>query len=514
MFTNLPLELLQGITSHLNLHNRLKLRTVFKKQQEDVVVDLLGGAMKTLHVSLTDRSILHFEKITNADFFSKQIDTIAYLPYVLPHVIRDEDPEQWDGWEKIQERTFEDYRQSGCVKEAELTLKEVRRSYATYRDIREQHIAFPNYSHHALDSMLMASLEHGLSRLQNLRKLEVVSSIQTEGLNASSLVYNIPLSNYGFVLEDESALDKVDQVALARVRSEWWHDRLMPRTDVVLRAIKKASVQIRELRIGGTSFEELVDCSLAFFHGMTKYSSGAREILLQVTDLTIGVYDIDEGDGEGAGEEPVPQPKARDWRMIAECTTMLKRLTLVVSSERYTRDWDPLDSPKQPICYFLEVNNYRHLQSLHLNADHHCLASVDSGLLLDFLRDQNTSAVLREVKLSDIITLRLPKEGTLCENRAAQGAMLTDGIRSFLEGLSELTFDVFEMKIEHRDQEGQYTIDWSLGWGNDEPQVTWFEELASELNVRLSEDGWKDGKKGWNFGEAIAQAETNISAEG
>lgn len=51
VFTTLPLEMLQEIVACLDLHSRFKLRTVFKKQQEDIVVDIRGSALENLYVS-------------------------------------------------------------------------------------------------------------------------------------------------------------------------------------------------------------------------------------------------------------------------------------------------------------------------------------------------------------------------------------------------------------------------------------------------------------------------------
>ena len=494
-FTNLPLEMLQGIAAHLDLHNRLKLRTVFKKEQEDVVVDLLGGALKTLYVSLTEVSISHFESITSSKFFAKHIDTIVYLPYVLSYVVRDDSIV----YQEDVERHFDEYW-TGEHGQSDFNLSEARRSYAIYRDIYQQHRAYSSYRDPDIDDLLKVTLQAGLKRLRNLHSMVVLPVIRAEGLNASSVMYEEKFASRQSAKVQGNLLsqDKFNRAAVATVRDHFSYNfsyrRMVPYTDVIFRAMEEATVQLRVLSIGDFEDEQFMDTDLNYFGQVAMRSSGDRDALRHVEDLTVGVYDTEDGDGPG--------PRARNWKTIAHSVKMLQRLTMLVHEHRYVRDKDPdYAASRRLVDYFLEIRSYEHLRSLHLQGESQCLGFVDSRTLEDFVHHHSTSGVLCEVRLSDIVTVEFYGSSRLYGDRTAPKTLLIDGMRSFLEQVPEFTLDVFEMKVEYRNHETR--PNYSSGDLLDQvPQVTWFEELASELDVRLSDDGWKDGVKGWDFGQA------------
>ncbi|KXS93564.1 hypothetical protein AC579_710 [Pseudocercospora musae] len=77
-FTEMPLTLLQEIASHLPLLHKLKLRTVFKKQQEDVVVKCLGNGVRNLYVSPQLQQLDRFTTICKSPFFQQNVKQICF----------------------------------------------------------------------------------------------------------------------------------------------------------------------------------------------------------------------------------------------------------------------------------------------------------------------------------------------------------------------------------------------------------------------------------------------------
>ncbi|EME77431.1 uncharacterized protein MYCFIDRAFT_200698 [Pseudocercospora fijiensis CIRAD86] len=159
-FTELPLEMLQHIASYLGAWDELKLRTVFPKTKQQIMVGTLGELISTVYVSPTKTSLEHFCKIAAPSFFAEHIRKLVYIPRALDETIDDL-----------------------------LSVVEARKTCDEFNHIVSEHKTDHSAWSSTIDDFVLKFLRKGLARLQGLKVVVLANNIQDDGLNATALWY-------------------------------------------------------------------------------------------------------------------------------------------------------------------------------------------------------------------------------------------------------------------------------------------------------------------------------------
>lgn len=78
-FSDLPAELISAVASHLNLPDKIKLRTVLSKSHQSFVDDILKSDLKRVYVTPTTRSLRTYKKICNNAYFKRFIKEVCFV---------------------------------------------------------------------------------------------------------------------------------------------------------------------------------------------------------------------------------------------------------------------------------------------------------------------------------------------------------------------------------------------------------------------------------------------------
>lgn len=170
-FTALPLELLRETTKDLCLLDRLNLRSVFKKDQQTTIIDLIGSALKILYVAPTKNSLARFKRLCESEFFRHQIETVVFLNVQLQY------PEQSDVYDPSL-RDFSHFRNTWCRGQH---LHLARQTYDIYWNLIEEH--------EGETPTCKDIVEAGARKLTKLSSVALQMRIEEDGLNADALFY-------------------------------------------------------------------------------------------------------------------------------------------------------------------------------------------------------------------------------------------------------------------------------------------------------------------------------------
>ncbi|EME77342.1 uncharacterized protein MYCFIDRAFT_179917 [Pseudocercospora fijiensis CIRAD86] len=447
-FTALPLEMLRNIAGYLDLWNRLKLRTVFPKAQEEIVVDLIGDALKTVHVSPNSLSLANFDKITMTRFFRTRIENITYLPMVFC-------AKGYKGRRDNQIRSLEDFRK----RHPALSRSESQRSFEIYQDLVHE------YEDNDFDSLkqlqtaeketsLRKQLTKAMKRLPNLSSVSISTCAQAQGINGK-LVKELSL----WLREDPPDRQTSHNLMSAAFTSfgERWYMAFVFIILDVLHTIKPLS----NLAIGDSMKGQLIrdpKFQDAFEIGLLEQS------LAQVTRLTISC---------AHGYNRDRKVTAERWYAIAAHSKKLQELTVYAddSDDDYYNDWLNVGDGVRAVDGFLSHGDYTQLKKLRIEGSQ-WTSGVDVKLFEQFLFLHRH--VIKEIELESILLVDRPQKGSaLTENHAY------NNLRDFLLDTNWLkVITRFEMKLSRHDPSAQHL-----------PQ------LAKDLNVPLKKDVWDFGEK-------------------
>ncbi|KXS98669.1 hypothetical protein AC578_10069 [Pseudocercospora eumusae] len=169
-FTDLPVELLQDIASHLPLFHKLKLRTVFNRQQEDLVVKLLGNGIRNLYVSPTTASLERFANICESSFFQEHVTKICFVPYAIVP-------------DRLEARlSFRKYRDTF----PQFSNAEAMISFAMYNSVIDEHQAESDTEGQSQADVINI-LQAGIARMTKVDTVSVRFMILEDGMNGCEL---------------------------------------------------------------------------------------------------------------------------------------------------------------------------------------------------------------------------------------------------------------------------------------------------------------------------------------
>ncbi|PPJ57360.1 hypothetical protein CBER1_01366 [Cercospora berteroae] len=202
LFTQLPLELLREISEYLRLEDRLKLRTVFSKAQEDIVADLVGPILKTIYLSPSAYSICEFHRLLLSAFYRRHIRAVAYIPLAVPASLR--------------RSTQMTLRAFAFTHKMPLTGIRLSVGYDIYKICYEQHWEGSSGLSARYD------LAADLAQLPSLSHLAVTTTAKAVGLNASRVWRSD--AHYDLGREDLSRA----AVRLLESQTDLLHDAMLP----------------------------------------------------------------------------------------------------------------------------------------------------------------------------------------------------------------------------------------------------------------------------------------------
>ncbi|KAF7187817.1 hypothetical protein HII31_10717 [Pseudocercospora fuligena] len=315
-FTELPLELLQEIASHLPLYHKLKLRTILKKQQENIVVELLGNGIKNLYVSPTTASLDRFTKICESSFFQQNVKEICFLPFVIvPTGL-------------LQRSTFSEYRDAfPQFSEAEALM-----SFAMYNSVVDQHQAEsddqPQPQSNLVD--IVDILEAGIIKMTQVETVSVQLITQEDGMNGFALHHGKWYHNSNMFKSSppSKALNDIKTAAMKTAAKL----PVIRHIERFLQAVRNSGINFRHLALGrhtlGQYHKAQLPFSIQHIGGLTVETT--TSVLSNVTELTISC----ENSKPFYNEEMV-----RFWQKVAVSATNIKQLTIFPYASSKSTNW-------------------------------------------------------------------------------------------------------------------------------------------------------------------------------
>lgn len=466
-FTALPLEMLRHIAGYLDLWNRLKLRMVFPKAQENVVIDLVGDALKTIHVSPNSLSLANFDKLTRARFFQTRIENLIYFPVVFCSKGKPEDDDQQIG-------NLEDFRKINPA----LSRFEAQRSFEIYQAFVHEHEdidskIFDEVETSQRKESIIKQLKIGMCRLPNLSSVSIALYTQSRGINASCCMFDTPLRRqmHAAGLNDRGSNDLI-AAAMSAFDSECY----MAFAFVILTILPDIK-KLSSLAIGDGMTGQLAHSST--FRDSFDIKPLERS-LANVTRLTISC-EYDYNGGAVRTDER--------WSILARHFKALQELTVCAEgkeNEEYD-DWCDVSKGARALDSFLKHGDYTQLVKVRLEGS--CYSSgVNMKLFERFLFGHRH--VLKEIELNNILLVNSPQDGS----RLLPDSAYKD-LRDFLLETTWLkAIRKFEMKLAKHGSSDQH---------QDCLNCSKLPQLATELNVPLKEDTW-------DFGEVVMRSKAMV----
>ncbi|CAK1360168.1 hypothetical protein CB0940_06257 [Cercospora beticola] len=455
LFTNLPLELLRQIAEELSFQDRVKLRTVFSKAQEDIVADLVGPILKTIYLSPNEHSICKFHRLLSSPFYRRRVRTVVYIPNTIF---------------KPRLHKAEYLAEVGYEHHVQLTWEEEDRSYRLYKAMHKEHTegsfaVFADYF-----------LAPDLAQLSSLSHLTAATVAKVEGLNASSLWCSDTHVEARLRLGLSASREGAPFEAAQRT--------LEAGTCQMLGAVFFDAAQRAELRPNVVTLDYPADYSLkAVSEVLTPLvvGPGRPSIMSSVRTLDIGLRCMTDG-------SLYRKECADAWANIALAATQLEKLKMVV--ERSTHSFSLAPSPRA-VDHFLQNERYEELHTIELNAESFYQGRISATKFLQWLKKYAGRSKLREIKLNNILLVSYPGECYASEVVLINKSIFKSGIRDVLLEARKLGLRSFVMKI---DREPSYSLPCSPFARARSADASWLDELAEEMQVRIGEDSWDFGE--------------------
>ncbi|KXS98631.1 hypothetical protein AC578_10066 [Pseudocercospora eumusae] len=480
-FTALPLEMLENIAEFLGLWDRLKLRAVFPKNQEEVVVKLIGDALKVVHVAPNQRSLESFEHIATCEFFRRHICRLVYVPSAIcqdspRNGPRDQSP-------GLVYNSLKAYRAAHPA----LSRSDAAKSFDILRRLLEEYDFDPSINLDTLETEkseahVRRRLKRGLQKLPNITNVSILIATQSEGLNASCY------TNAKSFDRDQIARGRNSMFAdrlTAQVSHDVWWSHWQAFIWVMLDALKVVT-ELKELTLGGSiigrlTFDDRFSCSYE--------PRNFRQAVANLTHLTIGIADIPDNLLDDFDHERLTA--------MAMDATAVQELTIYLEGG----DWGPDERRTRQESArveraFLQVGDYPQLRVLRIDAPK-IYQDIDAKLFEQFVfrhRHVLQQVYLRQVVLDDKQSEDNEQPYGEKWNKCT-GRILRQTLPEMGAWMRELK--KFEMKLS-RHEETHHQVKCFI--------CAEAQRLAEELDVPL-----QDGV--WDFGMVVMRSKVKYDSE-
>ncbi|KAF7187937.1 hypothetical protein HII31_10837 [Pseudocercospora fuligena] len=380
-FTSLPLEMLQHIAGHLSLWDRLKLRTVFPKNQEEVVVNLIGDALKMVYVSPNKLSLGNFENIAASGFYQTHIRSIIYVPRVICCGY------EGDGFDELGYDSLQAYRDAHPA----LSRPDAAESFALYQRLLEEYdfdnsVDMDTLENEESEARIRDRLRKGVQKLPNVTEISISTAIESEGLNASCLAHSRAFDKYQNIRGSNNCRRDVSTIQACNSLLPWHFQAFI----WVMLDVLDAAANLRRFTIGkgaksGLDLDHQFSCAYR--------TNNFKKALANLTHLTLSIaYTTDFF---------ATRSDHSRFIAMAKNATALQELTLYLDATPDDFDeWRKEQKRPRIDRAFLQVGGFRQLKVLRITAEEY-YQDVDINLFEQFLFRHRH--VLQQVYLRNVL---------------------------------------------------------------------------------------------------------------